>query len=168
VTKLWPLFLTLSLLLPLTAHGRPADGDLTLTGRSQHWQVTATFTPAEFWEPHQAREMGAEFDMRLTYLGPETRVRWYRVEPLLPARLPLRVSAEGDTRCVWEAVFVDPKGERFGLGSVFPHGKCQVRPWSWQGGSSELAGQVSRGVFVVAWEDQAGVHVEGVRVEGQE
>lgn len=144
----------------------PAEGSTAFTagGQSQHWSIHALFTRAE-WD---AGEVGYEFAPVVTYLGPEERLYWYRIEPLFPHQLTLRARPNPPVKrggCVVDLEFSSPEGEGaiFPVGRTYNHGNCNLYPWT--GGGRALADLVSKGLYFVAWEDQAGVHAEEVPLE---
>ena len=61
-----------------------------MAGRSAHWKAESLFSAADFGKPGTADDLGYEFDTTLTWQGQPARLKWYRVEHLLPEGLTLR------------------------------------------------------------------------------
>lgn len=132
-------------------------------GQSRSWQVQSFFSPADLAPPAARPDLGFEFSTGdLTYTGEPTRLRWYRMEALLPRELSIRVRPGPPgtpAACAVDTRGAMPReGSPIVSGAHFHHGVCDVYPW--QRPATELADSVTRGVYVVAWEDEAGVHAE--------
>lgn len=63
---------------------------------------------------------------------------------------------EFDTTLIWQ-------GGPARTGRGFTHGRCIIYPWDRP--SAELSQAVSQGLYLVAWEDEDGVHAEALHLE---
>lgn len=151
-------------LLPSDRSGYPNTWNkaFEVSGQSRSWRVTSLFTPADFG-PAQEEDLGFEFSTgNLLYTGQPTQIRWYRMEVLLPDELSLRVRPGppgNPAACAVDTRDTAPRGGTMTLpGTWFTHGRCEVYPW--RRSATELANQVSKGLYVVTWEDAKRVHAE--------
>ncbi len=165
VAVLWTAALAAGLVAEPTNHAYPANWSkiFQVYGQSRTWRVTSLFSPADFSRSGAPLDLGFEFSTgNLTYTGPPTSLRWYRMEIMLPQELSIRVrpgppgtpsACAVDTRgnTPWKGATILP-------GAQFNHGICDVYPW--RRSSTELASEVTRGLYVVSWEDDTGVHAE--------
>lgn len=147
----------LSLLaVTLVVSSKPTQTSFLLQGASPHWEVKALFTPAEF---ESVSDKGYEFGPHLTSRSRIEQAKWIRIEPIMPEPLTIR-SRPGPAlprgTCIvdWEI------GQSIERGHTFTFGVCEVYPWAQSG--TQLKELIQKGVYVVAWEDASGVHVEGV------
>jgi hypothetical protein len=156
---------TAALIVVLTLHtpsvpnaARPTPFDVQ--GRTAHWEIRDTFYPSELSAPGAPPSIGYAFSPTIIYRGPAQRVLWYRMEPLFPQRLTIRVGERtGRGACIWDVNFVDPSGELLRPGRGFPHGRCLIDP---PGDRSALKKSIRKGLYHVAWEDDKGVHSEAI------
>ena len=143
----------------------PAAAVGPVKGSSQHWTISDDFIPAD--PRPQGPEGGLEFMPEITYRGPEQRIRWFWFEAVFPDQVTVRSSplmkpGKRDI-CVWYRKFHVPGGAQIKPGSSFRFGRCEVYPW--KGGLDELLQLISKMVYVVVWEDDAGVHSEAIKVK---
>lgn len=134
-----------------------------VSGQSRSWRVQSLFSPADFGHPGGRPDLGFEFDTgNLTYTGAQTRLKWYRMEIMLPQELSIRMrpgAAGSPSACTVDTRSGTPtEGTTITRGEHFNHGVCDVFPWSRS--ATELVNRVTKGLYVVSWEDDSGVHAE--------
>lgn len=163
-TVLWTALLAVGLLEPIDRRYPPNWGkSFAVSGQSPSWRVQSLFTPADFDQSGARPDLGFEFSTGdLTYTGARTRLMWYRMEILLPQELSIRVRsglAGNSPVCVVDTRSGSPGvGTMIRSGEHFNHRVCDVYPWRRSAGA--LANLVTKGLYVVSWEDDAGVHAE--------
>jgi hypothetical protein len=163
----WALLVAVLLSRPVNAAGSYPTGwgaSFVASGRTATWQVESLFTAADFGRgAGRSTDLGYEFGATLTYLGPPTRLRWYRIEPMFPEGLTLRARPAPPVprgACTVDVDFVAARGERVPAGKTFTHGRCSVYPWTRP--AAFLAARIGKGLYLISWEDESGVRSEGV------
>lgn len=127
-----------------------------VTGSSPHWEVSDFFSPSDFGD--NATLQGYEFGPVLTYTGPATMMRWYRVESFFPT---LEGSSGSPAVCALTIDLVGPKGFPVESGRSFTHGRCRIVPWNRS--EAALEPVVLRGLYLITWEGDGNIYAEAIR-----
>jgi hypothetical protein len=136
----------------------------TVRGESPHWRVIDLFTPADFGTQAYP-DPGYEFGPWLTFRGPVVRIHWFRIEPLFSGPVTIQARPGRPMKrgsCVIAHDASVPEGAILHSGQTFRFGRCSVYPWAQ--GANELVPWVTKGIYLVTWEDETGVNAEPVRV----
>jgi hypothetical protein len=155
-------FLITASLLVLTFSGSTTvlNPYFTLVGSSQHWEGESLFSlfergpQKEPAPPQSYPDNGYEFGQNLTYTGPPTHLKWYRLEPLFPASIPFRRGSctidSGGPLVGGPLTVIEP-------GRHLTHGTCFLGPITDRLDPRHLGLHL-----VVSWEDDQGVHTETI------